>query len=85
VDAPEPARPTPVKPSRRRIHVQAFFSSGALAALAALAAAAWGTRQGLPIDDQVWLGTGAAVLMAVIYSIALSVSGNNFTPAGGTR
>jgi hypothetical protein len=75
----------PGKASRWRIRVQAFFSSGSLAALAALAAAAWGTRQGLPIDDQVWLGSGAAVLMAVIYSIALSVSGNNFTPAGGTR
>jgi hypothetical protein len=86
IQAPPPAAAAMLgKPSRWRIRAQAFFSSGALAALAALAAAAWGANQGLSTDEQVWLGTGAAVLMAVIYSIALSVSGNNITPAGGTR
>jgi hypothetical protein len=85
IQAPVPALAMPIKPPRWHVHVQAFFSSGALAALAALAAASWGANQELSTHEQVWLASGAAALMAVIYSVALSVSGNNFTPPGSRR
>jgi hypothetical protein len=82
IQAPVPALAMPIKPPRWHVHVQAFFSSGALAALAALGAAAWGANQGFSADEQLWLGGGAAALTAVIYGVVLSVSGNNFTPPG---
>ena len=77
-----PEAAMPAEPPSWGLHLQAVFSSGALAGLTALAAAVWGSQHGLSGDEQAWFSCGAAALMAMIYGIVLSVNGNNFIPAG---
>lgn len=71
----------PVKPPRWRVYVQALFSSATFAGLAGLAASAWGAKQGLSADGQLWLGSGAAALMAMVYGGLFLLNGKRFTPA----
>ena len=78
-------RAKPIKPSRWHVHMQTLFSSSALACMAGLAAAAWGADQGLSVDGQLWLGSGAAALMALVYGGLFSLRGSNFMPAGRRR
>lgn len=75
----------PTKPPRWRFYAQMLFGSSALVCMAALIAAAWGANQGLSMDGQLWLGSGAAILMAVVYGGLFSLSGRKFTPAGRHR
>ncbi|MBX2806255.1 MAG: hypothetical protein KTR19_09805 [Hyphomicrobiales bacterium] len=67
-------------PSRWRVHVQNALSVSALSALTGLAAAVWGSHQGLSPQAQIMLGSGAGLLMAAVHGVLASISGNGFTP-----
>lgn len=82
VDAPK--RETPARPDASKWPglLQLVFGGAALSGLGALTGTAFGANHGLPQEQQLWLGVGAALASAILYA-ALKIRVGSLNPVVG--